>query len=122
MATSSYAKALIGGLEQDLKRMFYRVMEYMFDHNLEFGPITHQGQSANFRGVYLKSTTAAESSQEFNVEHGLERVPNMMFQIGDPLTINSEFGVPLKVTRAADNRRVYLSSPSTSVPIILYVE
>lgn len=122
MATSSFAKSLLGSLGTDLKAMFHRYSEYVFDHNFEFGPVDHQQVTANFRGVYLRSTTAADAGTEFSVAHGLARVPNVCFQVADPLTVNSQIGVPLTVSRAADANRVYLTSTSTGVVFHLYCE
>lgn len=122
MATSGLAKTLLGGFPTTIKAQMERIMEYIFDRNLSFGPIDHQQATDNFRGVYLQSTTAATTGVEFSVAHGLTRVPNVFWQVGDPLTVNSQTGVQLTVTRAADANRIYLTSDSTSVPFTLYVE
>ena len=121
MATSSYAKALLGGLNAEFKSSFGRVFEYLFDGNLRFGPVEHQKRAENFAGVYLNATTGTVADSEFTVAHGLQGKPRVMWQVLDPQAVGAKV-VRLEVSRAADLRRVYLKSPETSAPITLYVE
>ena len=122
MATSSYAKSLIGTLATDIKKAVGLAFEYMLEGNLAFGPITHQDRTTNFKGVYLVGTTSSVAGQEFSIAHGMGRVPNVYWHVGDPLTVNSQTGIPLTVSRAADTMRLYFSSSSTGVVFVLYAE
>lgn len=122
MATSSYAKSLLGGLGAEFKAAVGKFAEYVFDRNLEFGPVGHQEPCANFRGIYVSSTTAATANQEFTVAHGLGRTPNVIWQVADPRSVNTRFLGDLTISRAADLNRLYFTSASTSAAFHLYVE
>lgn len=122
MATSSFAKSLLGGLPADLKSALGKVMEYILDGNLRFGAIDHQQRAENFAGIYLRSTTASVANQEFSIAHGLSRVPNVIVPVLDPRVVNSRLLGDLTISRAADVVRVYFTSASTGVAFCLYVE
>jgi hypothetical protein len=121
VATSSYAKALLGSIPADMKASFGKVMEYIFEGNLRFGPIEHQKRAENFAGVYLDTTTATVADDEFNVAHGLGGKPRVMWQVLDPQALGAKV-VRLEVSRIADERRIYLRSPEAGAAITLYVE
>lgn len=122
MATSSYAKSLLGGIPSELKSAFTRVMEYIFDGNLRFGAIDHQQRAENFAGVFLNSTTAATANQEFSMLHGLTRVPNVVIPVLDPRAVNARLIGDLTISRAADEMRVYFTSASTGAAFTIYLE
>jgi hypothetical protein len=124
MATSSYAKTLLGSLPADLKVALGRVVEYVFDRTLAFGPIdatVAETATQNFAGRYVKLVTSATANAEFSVTHGLGRVPNVWWQVGSPITVNSQ-SVALTVSRAADAGRVYFTSASTTATTWVYLE
>jgi hypothetical protein len=125
LATSSYAKSLIGALEAPLKKAFGDVFDYLLTNSLAFGPIdadATQSKTTNFLGRYVKVTTSSVASREIAVAHGLGRAPNVMWQVTSPRVVNSRFLGDLTVSRAADETRIYLTSASTSATIFLYVE
>ena len=125
MATSSYIKSLIGGLPAELRAPLEKAFAYVFDRNLEFGPVDTsdaQTQTTNFRGRYVKVTTSSVASQEVAVAHGLGRTPNVYWQVGNPRVVNSRFIGDLTVSRAADMTRFYVTSASTSVTSWVYCE
>ena len=122
MATSSYAKSLLGGIPAEMKKAMEAVVAYVFDRNLEFGPVGHQEPCANFRGIYVTSTTAGTASQEFSIAHGLSRTPNVLIPVMDPRAVNERLIGDLQISRAADSARVYLKSASTGAVFSLYLE
>ena len=125
MATSSYAKTLLGGLPTDLKTAFNKFAEYIFDRTFTFGPVdTSDAQTAcqNLAGRFVRVTTAPVANMEVAVAHGLAKAPAMMMQVVSPAIVNSQFLGDLTVSRAADNTRIYLKSASTSVVLHLYCE
>ena len=125
MATSSHAKSLLGGVPTDLKTALHRVVEYVFDRTFAFGPIEAndtQTQTTNFVGRYLKVTTSGTANQEFSVAHGLQRTPNVCWQVGSPRVVNSRFVGDLSFPRAADMNRIYMATASTGVTFWMYVE
>jgi hypothetical protein len=125
VATSSYAKAILGGLPTEMKSAMFKFAEYVFDRNLEFGPVDPDAETSaatNLRGRWVMFTTASVADAEFSVAHGLSRPPNVFWPIGNPRSINSRVVGDLVVTRAADSKRLYLSSAYTDTVGYLYVE
>ena len=125
MATSSYAKTLLGGVQAELKRALGEVLDYLLNNTLAYGPIDKDvtlTKTTNFSGRYVKFTTSTTAGVESNAAHGMGRVPNMCFQVCLPTLVNSAFIGDLTVTRAADDQRVYFTSTSVGVTTFLYVE
>ena len=120
MADESYVKSLVGNLSNDIKLAMSNVFTYVLN-NLRFGAVEHQTRARNFQCYWLTSTTAATADEEFSIAHGLGRTPYVAFPVL-PLDQVGARAVPLRVTRAADNHRIYLSSSSTSAPVALLVE
>ncbi len=121
MATASFVESLFGGVEASLKRALKQAFEYVLDGNLRFGPVEHQTRATNFGAFYLTSTTAAVSTAEFSVVHGLGRKPTTAFQVLPLSAVNAQI-VPLQVSRAADESRLYLKSTVVGAVISLLVE
>ena len=125
MATSSFAKTLLGGVDASLRRVLGEALDYVFNGNLSFGPIdttAAQSKTDNFRGRYVKVTTHGTANTEAAVAHGLGRKPNVMWQVVPPQVTNATFVGDLFVSRAADETRVYVTSASTGVTTWMYME
>ena len=125
MATSSQAKALLGGVPADLKAALFKVMDYVFDRNFAFGPIDNdvaQTPTTNLAGRYVKVTTNATANLETSIAHGLGRVPNVCWQVVSPAVANSQFIGDLTISRAADTARIYVTSATVGATLWLYVE
>lgn len=123
MATSSYAKSLIGGLTADVKAAFGKVFEFILDGNLRFGAVDHQTHAENMAGVFLSSTTAASTGSEWSIPHGLGSTPTYIHQVMKPSVIGSQLIPDLKISRAADTKRIYFTSAtSTGAPFFIYAE
>ncbi len=80
-----------------------------------------QKRAENAQLYQLDTTTPANSTTEFSVAHGLTAAPRLVIPVLDVTTAGNQFA-SLTVTRAADSKRIYLRSSSTSAPITLYVE
>jgi hypothetical protein len=120
MANSSYVQSLLGGLATDMRAAFKNVFDYVLQ-NLRFGPVAHQTRAENFQAYYLTSTTPATANQEFSIAHGLGIKPYVLLSVL-PLDQVGAATVDLQVSRAADNSRIYLKSPSTSAVVYVLVE
>ena len=120
MANPAYIEALTGGLPPEHKLAWKRCMDYVL-RNLRFGPVVHQDRTENHQAYYLCSTTPATANQEFSIAHGLARTPYVLLPVLGLDVVNSQI-VPLQVSRAADEYRVYLKSSSTSAVIAVMVE
>ena len=126
MATSSYIRSLLGAVPADMRSAFEKAFAYVFDRNLEFGPVSttdEQTQTQNFRGRYVKVVTSATANQEVAVAHGLGKTPNVCWQVGNPRVVNSRVAIgDLTISRAADATRFYFTSASTTATTWVYCE
>ena len=120
MAGLGGAEAELGALPSDLKRVFTGLLRY-FLPNLRFGPMD-VAKAENF-AAYKLTSTAAASTGEFSIQHGMGRVPYLILPVLDVTAVGSRT-IPLTVTRAADNSRLYLKTEagSTSAVFQLIVE
>jgi len=125
MATSSYAKTLLGGLQADLRRAMGEVLDYLLNNSIAFGPIESDQtltKTTNMSGRYVKLTTSTTAGVECSAAHGLGRAPNVVWQVTTPTLVNSRFIGDLTVTRAADAQRVYFTSTTAGATVFLYAE
>lgn len=98
-----------------------RFAEYLAG-NLTFGAIDPDSPKAkNFQSYHVTSTTAAASTSEFTIAHGMDRAPQIAFLTLDLSQPGAKI-VPIEVTRAADSRRLYLRSTSTGCLVSFLVE
>lgn len=120
MANLGEIETLLNGLQSDIKKVLLPVFRALVP-NLRFGPIdANTPKAENFSGITISSTTGA-STGEFSIEHGLARVPFRLMPCADLTAVNSAL-VDLQVTRAADAKRLYLKSKTTSTPFSVYIE
>lgn len=91
--------------------------------NMRFGhPKGDQPDACvNFGAGFFHGTTPSTPGAEFTIAHGFGRVPYLAFPVLRLDAVGSRI-VPLTVTRAADDKRVYLSSTIADAPICLVVE
>lgn len=120
MANIGAIQYVTGKLSSDIRKALDDIFGYALK-NWRFGRPGDQVASENFKAVFLEATTHASADTEFSIEHGLETTPYLCIPVLNLSDVNCRI-VDLKVTRAADDRRVYLSSSVTSAPIRLYVE
>lgn len=120
MASIGYVRSLLGGIEADLRRVFFQVFEHILG-NLRVGLPGHQKRAENFAWVQLEATTPAVANTEFSIEHGMGAAPRVAFPCLDLTGTGTQF-VALINSRPADERRLYLKSPSTSALVTLYAE
>ena len=119
MADIGTIDADLGSLDRETKKGLLSAFRYVLK-NLSFGSPDERA-AKNFRMSWLSATTSSVANTEFSVAHGMESTPMYVL----PALPLNEVGariVPLEVTRAADGKRIYLKSSSTSAPIKLLVE
>lgn len=112
-------KGFPAALQPGLIRIFRDVMT-----NLRFGhPSGEQPDpSTNFGAGYFEGTTPAIANMEFSIDISrFGRAPYLIVPVLPLDQVGAQI-VPLKVTRAADNKRVYLSSSVVSAAITVLVE
>jgi hypothetical protein len=120
MASKGYVNSLLNQLPQDIKRVLSLALEHMMD-TPQIGGVSHQEKALNFKMIRLDSTTAATANEEFTVQHGAGQVPLYLLPLV-PLDSSGTWLPRLKVTRAADASRIYLSSPDTGAPFSVLME
>lgn len=120
MADIGLIESELGGVQPDLKRALVASFRYLLG-NLSFGAISEERTRAtNFQAYYLSGTTPAVANTEFSIAHGLGGTPNVLFPVVGLNQVGAQL-VPLTISRAADDKRVYLKSSSTSAPITVMV-
>lgn len=120
MAKASYVEALAGGLDSTLRRALRAIFDYVL-RNLRFGRYEASKPSENFQAYFYTATTDAVANTEFSIAHSLGRTPYLLIPVLPLDVVNAQI-VPLKVTKAADAQRVYLSSSTTSAVIHVLIE
>ena len=121
MADRSYIQSLLGGLDTNTKRALIGIFDYLLKNNLRVGRPDADTPSVNLAGHFYTATTPASANAEFTIPHRFNAAPYLLIPVLPLDGVNTEI-VPLKVTRAADASRLYLSSSATSTPICVYVE
>lgn len=117
MATKGYLDQLLNALPPDIKNPVSAAFQYMAD-NWRFG----DGDRAQNAQLYkFTGVTAATANEEFSIRHGAGQTPSKLIPALDLTQIGSQI-VPLTVSRAPDDQRIYLTSSSTGATFITYVE
>lgn len=97
-----------------------QAIKYLAD-NWRLGQPDEGRRATNAQWYLRTSTTAAVANVEFSIAHGLSQKPTALYPVLFCDQVGSQI-VPLKLTRAADNNRIYLSSPSTSAVFSVFIE
>ena len=121
MANFGQIETMLNGLEEpQQKTVFKRVFEYLLA-NLRFGRADDGEAAVNFGGGFFQGKTDAVANTEFTIAHTFGRAPYLLMPVL-PLNVIGAQVVRLKVTKAADSTRIYLSSPDTSATFRVYLE
>ena len=78
-------------------------------------------RGANLRWFPLTAVTPSTPDEEFSILHGIGTIPYNLIPCLPLDAVNARL-VDLTVTRAADIKRVYLSSSVADAPITVFVE
>lgn len=120
MADIGAIKSFIGGLPSDIRLALEQAFTYVLKSNISLGVFEHQTPASNLKAFWLEGTTSSVANQEFTIAHGLESTPTYVIPVLSLNDVNTQI-VPLTVSRAADGKRVYLKSSSTSAAIAVLV-
>lgn len=122
MADLGFISSELQALPPDLRVILLRVFtSILTDIRLGHPKGEQPDPMKNLGGGFFAGTTAAIANTEFSIAHGFGRVPYLALPVLPLDQVGSKL-VPLTVTRAADDKRVYFSSSVTSAPITLAVE
>ena len=119
MADIGSVESEFGALPADHKRALVAAFRYVL-RNLSFGAVEHQKPATNFQAYYLTGVSSSNANTEFSIAHGLGSTPSVLLPVMDVTAIGSQL-VPLQIARAADDKRIYLKSSSTSAAIAVLV-
>lgn len=119
MADIGAIKAELAAFEGQQKAGLVSAFTYLL-RNLSFGAVEHQRPATNFQAYYLNGVTSSNANAEFSIPHGLNGAPSVVIPVLGLDQVGAQL-VPLRVSRVADNRRIYLSSPTTSAAISVLV-
>lgn len=122
MSDLGFLEREIYSLPAAIRPTMLRILTHL-SKNLRFG---HPRQvqpdpCVNFGAGFFTGTTPATPGDEFSIAHGFGRVPYLAVPVLALDTVGASI-VPLTVTRAADDKRIYLSSSVASAPMVLVVE
>lgn len=122
MADLGYVTSLIRGIPDERTRS---VLEKVFTHvlsNIRIGVPEHQTRAVNLQCYWLQSTTATDTT-EFSITHGLNTPPHYAIPVLELDRVGSKVG-GLTVSRAADDKRIYLTADagSTNAGVTLLTE
>lgn len=122
MADLGRLEGLINGLPAEMRPTLREIITIIVK-DVRFGhPRQEQPDPmTNMGGGFFTATTAAIAGNEFTVPHGFGRVPYLLLPVLPLDTPGAEI-VPLVVTRAADDKRIYLASPTTDAHCVFAVE
>ncbi len=122
MADLGFVLRELNALPAELRPVFTRILTEVLKQ-LRFGHPTgaQPDPMTNFGGGFFQGTTGAIAGDEFTIAHGFGRTPYLAWPVL-PLDQVGSRVVDLMVTRAADDKRLYLSSATTSAAFSLAVE
>ena len=120
MAEIGYVKSIVGGLQKDIKLALEQAFTYILG-NLMLGGLNEGRRAVNFQWYWFSGTTSTTANTEFSIQHGMGKVPTVIIPVL-PLSQVGASLVPMQVSRAADNNRIYLTSSSTNAAFTVLVE
>ena len=122
MASAGELESTLGPLPKEVKTPLVNYTRAWIKR-LRFGAPSDVAVAAeNFGGHLVPFTTSATPDQEVAIPHLLGRVPRVILSGFIPAdTVNATIAV-LTQTRAADMAFLYLSSPTASASVLVYVE
>lgn len=117
MAAPGYLLTLLNALPSDIKKVLVPAFDYVTG-TWRLGDGTKATNALWYR---VSATTSSNANTEFSVAHGLDSAPTKLIPIVDLTVVGAQL-VPLSVSRAPDDKRVYLTSSSTGAAITFYLE
>jgi hypothetical protein len=120
MADLGIVKSYIAGLSnQGDKKIWTQVFTHLLQ-TISFGEPEHETKATNLNAYFYTATTPAVANTEFSIAHGIGARPRLAIPVVDLRQQGSAF-VPLRVSKAADSKRVYFTSTSTSAVVTVLV-
>lgn len=123
MADIGSIRQKLQALPKELRPVLIDVLTEILKTNIRFGHPTGDTNDpcVNMGGAFLHGTTPSSPGDEFTIAHNFGRAPYWAMP-GMRLDSVGSSTVPLTVSRAADERRIYLTSTIADAPVSLFVE
>ncbi len=122
MADLGYLESEIKSLPEAIRPTMLRLFR-AFVKDIRFGHPNGEttDPELNMAGAFLHATTPTVPGTEFSMPHKFGRTPYLALPVLRLDTVGVSL-VSLTVSRAADDKRIYLTSTVGSAPICLAVE
>ena len=120
MSDLGYVTREVSSLPRELRPALTRIFQSIVKEG-RFGHPADSEPSQNFAGAFYEFTTPATPGDTFTIAHQFGRAPYLAIPVLALDTVNAVV-VPLTVQRAADEKRIYLTSSEASATGLLYVE
>jgi hypothetical protein len=117
VASRGYIATLLNSLPANIKTQLTEA----FDYAQTSWRLGDGARATNAQLYKFNSTTAATANEEFSIRHGMGMLPSKLVPVLDLNQVGSQI-VPLVVSRAPDEQRVYLKSSSTGAVFQVYLE
>lgn len=117
MAARGYIATLLNSLPANIKTQLTEA----FDYAQTSWRLGDGARATNAQLYKFNSTTAATANEEFSIKHAMGMVPSKVIPVLDLNQVGSQL-VPLTVSRAPDEQRIYLKSSSTGAVFLIYAE
>lgn len=122
MADLGFLEGEIKALPEAMRASMLRIVRHLAKEMRYGHPNGDQPDPAlNFGGAFFHGTTPDTPGDEFTIAHGFGRTPYLALPILVLDTVGSEL-VPLTVSRAADDKRLYFTSTEAGAHFSLFVE
>lgn len=117
MAAFGNVDRILNALDASIRVPITAAFEYVM-RELSLGD---SAKADNFLLFRVSGTTSGTANAEFSIAHGMDHAPTKLIPF---LQLDAAGGqiVALKVSRASDARRIYLTSPSTGAAFVAYLE
>lgn len=120
MADLGFVEREIASLPREMRPALTRIFQAVLK-GLRIGHPAQGEPSTNFSAAFYEFTTPATPGDTFTIAHQFGRAPYLAIPVLALDTVNAVV-VPLTVQRAADEKRIYLTSSEASATGLLYVE
>lgn len=122
MADLGFVESELKSLPVDLRPALLRIFRAVL-RDIRFGHPTGDTSDpmVNMAGGFFHGTTPATPGEQFTITHGFGRVPYLAVPVLRLDSVGSSI-VSVTVARAADDKRIYLTSTEASVPFSLAIE
>lgn len=124
MAELGYVESELTGFPAAERPVHKRIWQHVLKlSKMRFGRVNSEQAevSQNMGGGLYTATTPSVANTEFSIAHNFDAAPYLIVPVLGLDQVGQKI-VPLEVSRAADNRRVYLKSSETDAPIAVYIE